>query len=77
MKYRINRTSDWDGVNKPCRDAYVDEILPEVLPNGRTLWAIDICSIEQMDELVKEVRAAIIISKHDGVNEIEIYDTYR
>lgn len=72
MKYRINRTSDWEGLKKPCRDAYVDETL-----FGRTLWAIDICSIEQMDELVKEVRTSIIIGKNNGVDEIEIYDAYR
>lgn len=72
MKYRIFRTSDMFGDNKPCRDAYVDKDLSDIEP----IWVIDIDNLKQLDDLVSEV-GDIIISKNNDVNEIEIYDYYR
>lgn len=72
MKYRVVRTSDRWSKNRPCKDAYKDGIDE----SGYPIWFIDICNLEQIDNLVSEV-GDIIISKNEEVNEIEIYDDYR
>lgn len=74
MKYRIRRTTDWkNGYEKPCEDAYEDGKNKFDEPQ----WAIDICNLKQIDDLVKEVGEIIIGKSHDGENWIEIYDDYR
>lgn len=68
--YTISRTSDYFHIEKPVEHAYQDGIDEWDNP----VWKIDICSIEAIDNLIKNAGASIIISadKH-----IEIYDEYR
>lgn len=68
--YTISRTSDYSHTEKPVEHAYQDGIGKW----GYPAWKIDICSIEAIDNLIKNAGAPIIISadKH-----IEIYDDYR
>jgi hypothetical protein len=63
MKYKISRTSNWWGVEQPCKKAYKEN----------HEWYIDINSIEEIQELIDEVKTQVII----GFNDIEIYDDYR
>ena len=63
MKYVISRTSDWMGKTQPCSKAYKE--------NDK--WYIDINSLEELNELIDEVKEKVII----GCDDIEIYDDYR
>lgn len=69
MKYTITKTSDWWGENQPCEKAYKGE-LDDVA--GQT-WYVDITTIEELHQLIEEVKHSIIVSKEN----IEIYDDYR
>ena len=63
MKYKISRSSDWFGKKQPCEKAYKDN----------DTWYIDINSLEELNELIDEVKKKVII----GCDDIEIYDYYR
>ena len=63
MKYEISRSSDWWGEKQPCEKAYKE--------NDK--WYIDINSLEELNELIDEVKEKVII----GCDDIEIYDDYR
>lgn len=70
MKYSISRTSDWLGKKQPCKDAYKDGEIED----GLQAWAINVCSLKDLDDIAKETNCAVIYS-YDNV--LEIYDTYR
>ena len=63
MKYKISRSSDWWSEKQPCQKAYKE--------NDK--WYIDIDSLEEIQELINEVKTEVII----GFDDIEIYDDYR
>lgn len=63
MKYKISRSSDWWGIKQPCQKAY----------KKNDKWYIDIDSLEEIQELINEVKTEVII----GFDDIEIYDDYR
>lgn len=73
MLYRIERTSDWYGANKPCSNALlykkVDEELGE--PNR---WCVEIETLDDLNDLIREVNVPIIMKKG---HSIELYDDYR
>ena len=63
MKYKISRSSDlWDK-KQPCEKAYKEN----------DTWYIDINTLEELNELIDEVKTNVII----GGDDIEIYDGYR
>lgn len=68
MIYDIHRTSDWFRENKPCEKAELQSI-DEL---GYSKYTIEINTLEDLQELIKEVDS-IIIDK----DTIEIYDYYR
>lgn len=63
MKYKITRSSDWFGENKPCKKAYKED--------GD--WYVDINTLGELQDLIREVEWSVIV----GTSEIEIYDSYR
>lgn len=71
MKFKIRRTSYMWGNNcpQPCAKACF-EGLDEW---GRSLWSIEINTIEDLQNLIEEVGDEIIVSK----DQLEIYDDYR
>lgn len=69
MRYRIYRTSDLD--NKPCKNAYKED--PKIVGIANS-WAIEINTLQELHELINEVKCAVIMHDYD---EIEIYDDYR
>lgn len=68
MIYDIHRTSDWFRENKPCEKAELKS-LDEF---GCSEYIIEINTLEDLQELIKEVGDIII-----GESTIEIYDDYR
>lgn len=54
----------------PCRNAYNEGKKDEY---GALVWYIDINTLQELHELIEEVRNPVIISNE----HIEIYDTYR
>lgn len=71
MKYRISRTSDWQGDEKPCKNAILEDKISKNTYH-LNVWEIDISSLKDLYELIDEV-GRIIIEKEN----IEIYDDYR
>lgn len=70
MKYKIERTSSFAcQVEQPCDKAYRGENDEFNVPQ----WYIDINSLEDLQELIEEVKYPLIVSKET----IEIYDDYR
>lgn len=69
MRYRIYRTSDLD--YKPCRNAYKEDPKIAGITNA---WTIEINTLQELHELINEVKCPIIIHDFD---EIEIYDYHR
>ena len=70
MKYRIERTSDFGGSEeRPCENAYAEGCDDFDMP----YWYIEINTLEELHELIEEVKHPVIISK----GHIEIYDAYR
>ena len=63
MKYEISRSSDRWGKKQPCEKAYKEN----------DTWYIDINSLEELNELIDEVKEKVII----GCDDVEIYDYYR
>ena len=64
MRYRIERTSLlFDNETKPCEKALKSD----------NKWYIDINSIEDLQEIVKEVGCSVIVSEES----LEIYDDFR
>lgn len=51
----------------PCKEAYKED-------DGR--WHVDITSMDQLRDLIKEVNEEIIISIDDDYLNIRIYDNY-
>lgn len=68
MKYDIHRTSDWFRESKPCEKAE----LQESDEYGYSKYTIEINTLEDLQELIKEVDDIII-----NESRIEIYDDYR
>ena len=76
MKFLVSRTSDWTyDTAKPVDNAYSEGKDQW----GHDIWRVDINSIEELMELVKEEKCEIIIGTDtEGVNSyIEVYDDYR
>lgn len=70
MKYKVERTSDYGGSKeRPCKKAYKEGCDEWGIP----FWYIDINTLEELHELIEEVRNPVIISNE----HIEIYDGYR
>lgn len=70
MKYKIERTSNLIyQVEQPCNKAYRGDNGEFNIPQ----WYIDINSLEDLQELIEEVKYPLIVSKET----IEIYDDYR
>lgn len=69
MIYKIHRTSDFCGHQKPCSKAY-EGIYDDTVWYQE--WLIDIDTLEHLHELIAEV-GRIILQE----NEIEIYDDFR
>ena len=70
MKYKIERTSRFVyQVEPPCDKAYRGDNDEFNIPQ----WYIDINSLEDLQELIEEVKYPLIVSKET----IEIYDDYR
>ena len=67
MKYRVGRTSDFWGGNKPCSKAFTEST--EDYPT----YYIEINTLEELNELIREVGCQVIIDE----DSIEIYDGYR
>lgn len=68
MIFDIHRTSDWFRESKPCERAELqgeDEL-------GCDAYTIEINTLEDLQELIKEVGDIII-----NESKIEIYDEYR
>ena len=81
MKFRIKRTSNWDGEEKPCEKAYGGEHLGGRADDVR-VWYIDINTLDELIALRNEVENELIIGttwekELNGMPEIEIYDDYR
>lgn len=81
MKFRIKRTSNWDGEEKPCENAYGGEHLGGRADDVR-VWYIDINTLDELIALRNEVENELIIDttwekELNGIPEIEIYDDYR
>jgi hypothetical protein len=70
MKYIIKRTSDWWGEKQPCKDAYKDGEVKD----GVQAWAINVCSLKDIDDITKETNCPVIYCFE---NVLEIYDAYR
>ena len=69
-KYRIERTSDFCGSEERlCENAYAEGCDEW----GTPIWYIEINTLEELQELIEEVKHPVIISK----GHIEIYDEYR
>ena len=66
MRYRIYRTSDLG--NKPCKNAYKED--PKIVGIANS-WAIEINTLQELHELINEVKCSIIMHDYD---EIEICD---
>jgi hypothetical protein len=69
MIYEIYRTSDWFRKNKPCEKAE----LQSIDERGYSRYTIEINTLEDLQELIKEVDYCIIIDE----STIEIYDDFR
>lgn len=70
MKYKIERSSSAAyQVEQPCDKAYRGDDDEFSIPQ----WYIDIDSLEDLQELIEEVKCSLIESKET----IEIYDAYR
>lgn len=77
MKFTIERTSDYDGIMKPSKNAVLSK---EKSSFDTNVWEIEIESLEELIKLKEEVKYPIIIKNPcfiEGQNEIEIYDDYR
>lgn len=66
MKYKIGRTSDFWGRNKPCSKAFTDG-------GNYPTYYIEINNLEDLNELIREVGCSVVIDE----DSIEIYDDYR
>jgi hypothetical protein len=75
MRFLIKRTSDYDGVEKPCEKAkLVKPYNPqENAIECKGVWEIEINSLEELIVLSNDVGAELIVS----VGSIEIYDDWR
>lgn len=73
MIYRIERTSDWFGENKPCANALLYKKGNKELgePNR---WCVEIETLNELNDLIREVNTSIVMKKGHA---IEIYDDYR
>lgn len=70
MKYKIERSSSAAyQVEQPCDKEYRGDDDEFSIPQ----WYIDIDSLEDLQELIEEVKCSLIVSKET----IEIYDAYR
>lgn len=74
MKYRVTRSSDYKGKERPCTKAYQDESKDMW---GNLLWWVDITSLDDLKALMEETGESIILADGDYGLEIEIYDSYR
>lgn len=69
MKYKIERTSGYGyGETQPCKNAYKGE-----KTEWEQIWYIDINTLEELQQLIQEVRCRVIVGK----TSMEIYDDYR
>lgn len=73
MLYRIERTSDWFGENKPCANAFLYKKGNKEFAEPNT-WRIEIKTLDEMHDLIREVGSYIILKSE---RRIEIYDDYR
>lgn len=90
MTFEISRVSSdsscFDENDKPCNDAYLETYEEKIMKRRydpetiyfetkvNKLWKINIYTLEQLEELQKEVNKSLIINfKH---NSIIIYDDY-
>jgi len=81
MKFRIKRTSNFDGEEKPCEKAYGGEHLGG-RANDVRVWYIDINTLDELIALRDEVENELIVGtayekELNDMPEIEIYDDYR
>lgn len=81
MKFRIERTSNCDGEEKPCEKAYGGEHLGGRADDVR-VWYIDINTLDELIALRDEVENELIVgtAQEKELNDmpnIEIYDDYR
>lgn len=77
MKFRIERTSDFNNEAPPCEGAYLDVKGCEWENNK---WAIDINSLEDLLNLTENEGRIIVFAPHertDNYPAIEIYDDFR
>lgn len=74
MRYRITRTSDWDGKKQPCKNAYQKSGQDDW---DNPLWFVDVATIDDLQALMMETGCPIILFDGDYGDEIEIYDDYR
>lgn len=72
MEYEIKRTSDWRGEQQPCSAAYKKGEPDEY---GTQDWAINICSLKDIDDICRETDCEIIYDAK--YQRVEIYDDYR
>lgn len=73
MIYRIERTSDWLGENKPCSNALLYRKGSEEFGESNT-WRVEINTLDELHDLIREVGCYIILKSE---RRIEIYDDYR
>ena len=81
MKFRIKRTSNWGGEEKPCEKAYGGKHLGGRADDVR-VWYIDINTLDELIALRDEVENELIVGtanekELNDMPEIEIYDDYR
>lgn len=74
MKYRVSRSSDYKGEERPCTKAYQDGSKDMW---GNLLWWVDITSVDDLKALMEETGEPIILADGNYGQEIEIYDSYR
>ena len=81
IKFRVRRTSDWYGEEKPCEKAEIDAIEEENDDWKKVKYYVEIQTINDLFNIIEETGHGIIISRacqnSDNLPEIEIYDEYR
>jgi len=76
MKFVVNRASDFSSNAKPCEGAEPVEIKGTGHRIDRMEWSIEIKTLEELLNFVKEF-GGVVIAEHEQLDgEITIYDDY-
>ena len=81
MIFRIERTSDVEGKNPPCKNAYLAkrERPYSFADYERNYWEIKVNSLKDLLQLTSETKQPLVILNYEDQERpiIEIYDDHR